>query len=63
MADLTAIICLEIPPFPDPFAIPLPGGIEIEDVDLLSIIQPALTPLVPIFNVIDAITAVGANSC
>lgn len=50
-------LCLEIPEIPDPFAITLPGGIEIEDVNLMRIIQPALTPLVPFFDVIDTIVA------
>jgi hypothetical protein len=36
----------------------LPGGIEIEHLNLMQIIQPALTPLVPIFNVVDTIVAV-----
>jgi hypothetical protein len=51
-------ICLEIPEFPDPFALTLPGGIEIEDVNLMKIIQPALTPLVPFFDLIDTIVAI-----
>jgi hypothetical protein len=51
-------ICLEIPEIPDPFALPLPGGIEIEDVNLMEIIQPALTPLVPLFDLIDTIVAI-----
>lgn len=51
-------ICLEIPEFPDPFAITLPGGIEIEDINLMKIIQPALTPLVPFFDMIDTIVAI-----
>ena len=51
-------LCLEIPDFPDPLALPLPGGIEIEDVNLMRIVQPALTPLVPLFNIIDTVVAV-----
>ncbi|MCU0658535.1 MAG: hypothetical protein MUF64_25745 [Polyangiaceae bacterium] len=50
-------LCLEIPEIPDPFALTLPGGIEIEDVNLMKIIQPALTPLVPFFDLIDTIVA------
>src|SRR5689334_19673536 len=50
-------LCLEIAEFPDPFALTLPGGIEIEDVNLMKIIQPALTPLVPFFDIIDTIVA------
>ena len=51
-------ICLEIPEIPDPFAITLPGGVTIEQINLAQAIQPALTPLVPFFDVIDAIVAV-----
>jgi len=51
-------LCLEIPEIPDPFALTLPGGIEIEDVNLMKIIQPALTPLVPFFDLIDTIVAI-----
>jgi len=50
-------LCLEIPDFPDPFTLPLPGGIEIEDVNLMRIVQPALTPLVPLFDLIDTLVA------
>jgi hypothetical protein len=51
-------LCIEIPEIPDPFAIPLPGGIELEDVNLMTMIQPALTPLVPLFDIIDTIVAI-----
>jgi hypothetical protein len=51
-------LCLEIPEIPEPFALTLPGGIEIEDVNLMKIIQPALTPLVPFFDLIDTIVAI-----
>ena len=51
-------LCLDIPEIPDPFALTLPGGIEIEDVNLMKIIQPALTPLVPFFDVVDTLVAV-----
>jgi hypothetical protein len=51
-------ICIELPEFPDPFALPLPGGVEIEDIDLMQMIQPALTPLVPFFNLVDVLVAV-----
>jgi hypothetical protein len=50
-------ICRVLDEIADPFAIPLPGGIEIEDIDLLKVIQPALTPLVPLFNIIDTVVA------
>jgi len=35
----------------------LPGGPSIEHIDLLQVVQPALTPLMPIFNIIDAVVA------
>ena len=37
-------ICIEIPEIPDPFDITLPGGITIQHINLMEIIQPALTP-------------------
>ena len=40
-------ICIEIPEIPDPFDLTLPGGINIEHINLMEVIQPALTPLVP----------------
>ncbi len=49
-------ICLDIPALDDPFALDLPGGIE--HVNLMEVIQPALTPLVPLFDVVDTIVAV-----
>jgi len=51
-------ICLEIGPIPDPFAITLPGGVTIEQINLLDAIQPALTPLMPLFDIVDTIVAV-----
>jgi hypothetical protein len=50
-------ICLDIPSFDDPFDLTLPGPIEISDINLMKIIQPALTPLVPFFDIIDTIVA------
>lgn len=50
-------LCLEIPPLDDPFKLTLPGGIEIERIDLLEIVQPALAPLMPIFRIVDTIVA------
>jgi len=50
-------ICLKIPTLPDPMRLTLPGGPSIEHVDLLQVVQPALTPLMPIFNIIDAVVA------
>ncbi len=51
-------LCLELAPFDDPFDITLPGPIQIEDINLMKIIQPALTPLVPFFDMIDTIVAI-----
>jgi len=51
-------ICLELPEFPDLFDFVMPGPIEISDVNLMKIIQPALTPLVPFFDMIDMIVAI-----
>jgi hypothetical protein len=53
---MTLPICLELE-FEDPFDLTLPGPVEISDVNLMRIIQPALTPLVPLFDIIDAIVA------
>jgi hypothetical protein len=49
--------CVEIPPLPAPNRVTLPGGASIERIKLIEVIQPALTPLAPIFDVIDAIVA------
>jgi hypothetical protein len=54
---MTLPLCLELPAL-EPFELTLPGGIEIADVNLMAIIQPALTPLVPFFNVIDTLVAI-----
>ena len=51
-------ICLELPSLPDPFDITLPGGVTIEHINLMEVIQPALTPLVPIFDIVDTVVAV-----
>ncbi len=50
-------ICIEIPELPDPFNITLPGGVSIEHINLMEVIQPALTPMVPVFDIIDAVVA------
>ena len=54
---MTVPLCLDIPPIPDPMSLLLPGGIEIEDVNVYKILQPALTPLVPLFDVVDTVVA------
>lgn len=51
-------ICVHIEEIEDPFQLTLPGGVAIEHINLVEIIQPALTPLVPMFNIIDTIVAV-----
>jgi hypothetical protein len=50
-------LCLSVPAVPDPFALPLPGGVEIEDVNVMRVLQPALTPLMPMFEIVDTIVA------
>jgi hypothetical protein len=55
---MTLPLCRELEALPDPFSVPLPGGTEIEDIDVMRLLQPALTPLVPLFNVIDTIVAI-----
>ena len=51
-------ICIEIPEIRDPFNLTLPGGVQIEHLNLMEVIQPALTPLVPLFDIIDTVVAV-----
>jgi len=51
-------ICIEIPEIPDPLQLTLPGGVTMESTNLMEQIQPALTPLVPLFNIIDTVVAV-----
>lgn len=51
-------ICIEIPEIPDPLQITLPGGVTMEHINLMEVIQPALTPLVPLFNIIETVVAV-----
>ena len=51
-------ICLEIPEIPDPFQITLPGGVTLERINLMEVIQPALAPLMPLFDIVDTIVAV-----
>nr|WP_211483733.1 hypothetical protein [Corallococcus exiguus] len=51
-------ICLEIPELGDPPLITLPGGVSIQQYNLMEAIQPALTPLMPLFDIIDTVVAV-----
>lgn len=53
-----AQVCIHIPAYPDPQRLTLPGGIQIEAINLTEVIQPALTPLVPLFQIVDAVVAV-----
>jgi len=51
-------ICLQIDELPDPPVLDLPGGVSIQQFNLMQAIQPALTPLVPIFDIVDTVVAV-----
>lgn len=53
-----SLLCIEIPTFPDPCAALLPGGAELQDPDLLRLVQPALAPMLPIFDLLEAIVAI-----
>jgi hypothetical protein len=50
-------VCLELPDVGDPFALTLPGGLEIEDFNLMRAVQPLLAPLIPIFEIVDTVVA------
>lgn len=50
------IACPELPTI-DPCALLLPGGAELEAVNVLELAQPALTPLAPMFNIVEALIA------
>ena len=65
--------CEEIPEFPDPMEVALPGGVTIGQVisavksapsavdmgiNIMQQVQPALAPLVPIFDIVDAVVAI-----
>lgn len=50
--------CPSIPPLPDPLEITLPGGVTLAHINLLDIIQPALAPLVPLFNIVDTVVTI-----
>jgi len=51
-------LCPDIPELPDLCEMLLPGGVEMADVDLIRLVQPALAPLVPIFDILEAIVAI-----
>ena len=46
-----------IAPLPDPQVLNLPGGASIEHIRLAEVVQPALTPLMPFFNILEAFMA------
>lgn len=47
-----------LPAAREPFVLTLPGGVELRDLDPVRVAQPALTPLAPLFNVLDAVVAI-----
>jgi hypothetical protein len=51
-------ICIELEELGDPPVITLPGGVSIQQYNLMQSIQPALTPLMPVFDIIDTVVAV-----
>jgi hypothetical protein len=51
-------VCLQLPPLPEPFELTLPGGVTLERINLLEVIQPLLAPLVPLFNIVDTLVAI-----
>lgn len=50
-------ILIRIPPTPDPQRLTLPGGVSIEHLELVEVIQPALTPLMPLFDILETVLA------
>src|SRR3989339_520456 len=55
---MTLPICLEIPTLPEALNLTLPGGVQLEHLNLMEVIQPALTPLMPLFDLVDTVVAV-----
>ena len=51
-------LCLHLPEIPDPFELSLPGGVTIERINLMEVIQPLLAPLMPLFEIVDTIVAI-----
>lgn len=49
--------CVRIPPAPAPQRLTLPGGVSIEHLELIRVIQPALTPLMPLFDILETVLA------
>lgn len=55
---MTVPIINPLPSVREAFILALPGGIELRDVDPVRVVQPALTPLAPLFNVLEAVLAI-----
>lgn len=55
---MTFAVCIPIPALPDPQRLVLPGGVVIEHINLLSMVQPALAPYMPLVDIVEAVTAV-----
>ncbi len=51
-------LCLNLPELPDPFDLSLPGGVTIQRINLIEVIQPLLAPLMPLFEIVDTIVAI-----
>lgn len=45
-------LCTELAPLPSPLSLSLPGGIIIERINLLEVIDPLLAPLMPVFRIV-----------
>jgi len=50
--------CIPIPSLRPAQPLTLPGGVRLEQPELLRVAQPALAPLVPLFDVVDTVIAV-----
>ena len=47
-----------LPPARQAFVLTLPGGVELRDLDPSRVVQPALTPLAPLFNILEAVLSI-----
>lgn len=50
-------VCVHIPPSPPPQRLTLPGGVTLEHLEFLDVVQPALTPLMPFFDLLETVLA------
>jgi len=57
MITLPDFVCDALDDVGDPFTLSLPGGLEIQDYNLMKAIQPLLAPLMPLFDIIDTVVA------